>query len=76
MNFKTIGWLRALRGLREGDQMVLLTGMALVVFQWLRAGRSSRTLVYRKKMPIGSTLVIRHADRSSTRLDTSGLLGD
>jgi hypothetical protein len=76
MNFKTIGWLRALRGLREGDQMVLITGMALIALQWLRAGRSSRTLVYRKKMPVGSTLVIRHADRSSTRLDTSRLLGD
>lgn len=76
MNFKTIGWLRALRGLREGNQTILLTGLALVVYQWLRSSKPDRELVLSKRIPVGSTIVIRHADRGATRLDTSSLLGD
>lgn len=76
MNFRTIGWLRTLRGMREGNQTILFTGMALVVFEWLRSSRGQRELVFRKKIPIGSTIVIRHADREATRLDTSGLAND
>lgn len=76
MNLRTIGITRALRGLREGDQSLLYTGLAMIAIQWLRSSKPRRTLVYRRKIPIGSTLVIRHTERGTTQLDTSTLLSD
>lgn len=49
-----------LRGLREGNQAILLTGLGLVVLQSLRDSRGKRELVYRKKLPVGSAVVVRH----------------
>lgn len=69
MNLRTLGWARTVRGLREGDQSVLLTGLALVLLQQLRRSTSKRKLVYRKKVPVGSTIVIRHTRRGTPRLD-------
>lgn len=67
MNLRPIGMARALRGLREGNQAVLLTGLALILFERLRSNRGKRELIYRKKLPIGSTLVVRHAGPGSTQ---------
>jgi hypothetical protein len=60
MNLRPIGWARVLRGIREGNQTVLLTGLGLVAFQSLRGSRGKRELIYRKKLPVGSAVVIRH----------------
>ncbi|MFP3913477.1 MAG: hypothetical protein ACLFWM_01260 [Actinomycetota bacterium] len=60
MNLKPMGWIRVLRGLRQGNQAMLLTGLALVAFQRLRGSRGKRELVYRQKLPVGSAVVIRH----------------
>lgn len=71
MNFKSIGWLRAWRGVRQGDQTVLLTGLALVAFQYLRGSRGKKELIFRKKVPVGSTVVVRHARRGAPRITIS-----
>jgi hypothetical protein len=68
MNLKSIGWLRTLRGVREGDQLVLFTGLALVAWQWLRDSGPKKELIYRKKVPVGSTVVIRHVHRGSPKI--------
>jgi hypothetical protein len=69
MNLKSIGWMRAWRGIREGDQAVLLTGLGLLAFQYLRGSRQRKELIYRKKVPVGSTVVIRHAKRGEPRVE-------
>lgn len=69
MNLRGFGWTRALRGLREGNQAVLLTGLALVLLQRMRGSRRERQLVYRKRLPVGSTLVVRHAQKGGPRVE-------
>ena len=66
MNLRPIGVARTLRGLREGNQAIVLTGLALIMFERMRSNRGKRELIYRKKLPIGSTVVVRHA-RSGTQ---------
>ncbi|HEX2155162.1 MAG TPA: hypothetical protein VHL52_14450 [Acidimicrobiia bacterium] len=69
MNLRTIGWVQVLRGLRQGNQALLLTGLGLVVFQSMRSKRGERQLVYRKKLPVGSAVVIRHGHRGDPKLE-------
>lgn len=69
MNLRPIGWARALRGLREGNQPMLLTGLGLVLFQWLRSSKPSKELIYRKEIPLGSTVVVRHVRRGAPRVE-------
>ena len=69
MNLKLLGWQRAVRGLREGSQGVLFTGLALVAYQYLKEGRSRKRLIYRKTVPVGATVVVRHARRGDPRLE-------
>lgn len=68
MNLKPFGWARTLRGLREGDQSLVVTGLALVLVQYLRSSRPSKQLIYRKKLPVGSTIVVRHTLRGDPKL--------
>ena len=60
MNLRPFGMVRVLRGLREGSQGALLTGLALIALQKMRDARGKRELVYRKKLSVGSAVVIRH----------------
>ena len=69
MNLGSIGWPRVVRGLREGDQTVLLTGVALLFVQYLRSTKPRRQLVYRKTVPVGSTVVIRNTARGEPKLE-------
>ncbi|HEX7097806.1 MAG TPA: hypothetical protein VF377_01090 [Acidimicrobiia bacterium] len=68
MNLKALGWARTLRGLREGNQTILLTGLGLIALQMLRNSKEKRQLVYRKALPVGSAIVIRHAKPGTPRL--------
>jgi hypothetical protein len=54
------GTVTALRGLRTGDQRSLLGGAALLAFGWWRSQDGGRQLIYRREVPIGSTVVVRH----------------
>ena len=69
MNLNSIGWARAIRGAREGNQSLLLTGLGLIFFQYLRTGKQKKQLIYRKVVPVGSTIVVRHARRGDPRIE-------
>lgn len=69
MNLNLLGWQRAVKGLREGDQTLLLTGLGLLALQYLRSSRPRKQLLYRKKLPIGSTIVVRHTPRGTPKLE-------
>jgi hypothetical protein len=55
----------ALRGLRTGDQRVLLGGAALAAFGWLRSRKPERELVYRREIPEGSSVVVRYGKKGA-----------
>jgi len=59
----TGGVARAFRGARTGDQQALLTGAALAAFGlWRRSSSKKKELLYRKTVPMGSSLVVRYGD--------------
>lgn len=60
MNLKLIGWQRSVRGFREGNRSMLLGGLAMLAFHYLRSSRPRRELIYRRKVPVGTEIVIRH----------------
>ncbi len=47
----------------------MVTGLALILLQGLRSSRPKRQLIYRKTVPLGSTIVVRHAHRGEPKLD-------
>jgi hypothetical protein len=51
---------RTLRGIRTGDQRELYTGLGLAALLYVRNTRPRRRLIFSKKLPVGSTLVIHH----------------
>lgn len=59
------GTALALRGLRTGDQRALLGGAALAAFGWWRGQDGGRELIYRREVPVGSTVVVRHGRKGS-----------
>lgn len=69
MNLKLVGWQRTMRGLREGDQGILATGLVLLLYQYLKDTRTRKQLIYRKTVPLGSTVVVRHARRGDPRIE-------
>lgn len=69
MNLGLIGWPRVVRGLREGDQSLLLTGVALLLFHYYRSTKQKRQLVYRKVVPVGSSVVVRNSRPGSPKLE-------
>lgn len=69
MNLSPLGWRRVIQGARQGDQSLLLTGLGLVLFEYLRHSKPKRKLLYRKKLPVGSTVVVRHGRRGEPRLE-------
>ena len=66
---KTTGWSRVLRGLRAGDQSLLITGVGLLALRYLRTSKQQKQLVFRKVVPLGSTIVVRHAQRGDPHVE-------
>jgi hypothetical protein len=65
-----LGTQRLFRGLRQGDQRALLAGAAMLAFGWLRkTGAPKKELIYRKEVPVGSTVVIRHRKGDMPQLE-------
>lgn len=60
---------RTLRGLRTGDQRQLFSGLGLAALLYLRNSRPRRRLVFRKKLPEGSTLVIHHKRKGDPKIE-------
>jgi hypothetical protein len=51
---------RTLRGVRTGDQRELYLGLGLLAMAYLSRTTPKRKLIYRKRLPEGSALVIHH----------------
>ena len=63
------GIRRALGGLRRSDRRDLFVGLALTALAYLRRTGPRRQLIYRKKVPKGSALVIHHKKRGAPKLE-------
>ncbi len=64
------GTSRLFRGLREGDQRSLLVGAGLLAFGWWRkTAPPKKELLYRKTVPVGSTVVVRYGKSGEPRLE-------
>ncbi len=63
---RSLGLTRMLRGVRTGNQPALYTGAALALLGWLRSRpRGERELLTRKVVPLGSMVIVRHAQDGS-----------
>jgi hypothetical protein len=60
---------RTLRGIRTGDQRELYSGLSLAALAYLRATRPRRRLVFSKKLPEGSALVIHHRRSGDPKIE-------
>lgn len=54
------GLRRTLHGLREGDRRELYLGLSLAAVAYLKRTRPKKRLLYREKVPVGSTIVVHH----------------
>ena len=66
---RAAGVERTLRGLRNGDQRDLYTGLGLAALAYLTSTRRRRQLIYRKRVPEGSALVIHHRRRGDSKIE-------
>lgn len=63
------GWTRVLRGLRQGDQRELSWGLALAALAYLRNTAPRKQLVFRKRVPQGSAVVVHNRRPGQPRID-------
>lgn len=66
---RAAGIERTLRGLRNGDQRDLYTGLGLAALAYLSSSRPRRQLIYRKRVPEGAALVIHHRRRGDPKIE-------
>jgi hypothetical protein len=60
---------RTLRGIRTGDQRELYTGLGLAALLYVRSTRPRRRLIFSKKLPEGSALVIHHRRSGDPKIE-------
>lgn len=66
----TTGTSRLFQGLREGDQRNLLVGAGLIAFGWWKkTAPPKKELLYRKTIPMGSTVVVRYGKTGDPKLE-------
>lgn len=63
------GVVRTLRGLRSGDQRELYIGLALAAFAYLQRTAPSKRLIYRKRVPEGSAIVVYNRRRGDPKIE-------
>lgn len=68
-DMRAAGVERTLRGLRTGDQRELYTGLGLAALAYLSTTRPRRQLIYRKRIPEGSAIVIHHRRRGDPKIE-------
>ncbi len=66
---RVAGQMRALKGLREGDGRELLFGLALSALAWMQRTRPRKELLFRKKVPVGSAIVIHHKKAGAPKIE-------
>lgn len=60
---------RTLKGAREGDYRELSFGLALFALAYLRNTTPRRQLIYRKRIPTGSAIVVYHKQSGAPKLE-------
>lgn len=68
-SIRSAGAGRVWRGLRDGDRRDLLMGAAFLGFAYLRNTGPKKELLYRKELPVGSTIVVRHAKKGEPKIE-------
>lgn len=63
------GIRRSLKGAREGDYRELSLGLALAALAYLRTTAPRKQLLYRKRVPTGSAIVVHHKKRGAPKLE-------
>lgn len=66
---RSAGAGRVWRGLRDGDRRDLFLGAAFLAFAYLRSSGSKKELIYRKEIPVGSAIVVRHARKGDPKIE-------
>jgi hypothetical protein len=68
-DLKTAGYGRVWRGLRRGDRRDLYLGVTLALVSLLRQKSNDKQLIFRKKLPEGSALVIHHKKKGDPKIE-------
>jgi hypothetical protein len=68
-DMKTAGYGRVWRGLRRGDRRDLYLGVTLALVSLLRQKSDDKQLIFRKKLPEGSALVIHHKKKGDPKIE-------
>jgi hypothetical protein len=66
---RSAGFGRALRGMRRNDRRELMLGLALTAYSILRDTRPRRELLFSKRLPTGSAVVIHHKRRGDPKIE-------
>jgi hypothetical protein len=66
---RVAGQMRTLRGLRESDSRELLFGLALSALALMQRTRPRKELLFRKKVPVGSAIVIHHKKTGTPKIE-------
>lgn len=67
-DLKTAGYGRVWRGLRRGDRRDLYLGVTLALISLMRQKSTDKELIFRKKLPEGSALVIHHKKKGDPKI--------
>jgi hypothetical protein len=68
-DLKTAGYERVWRGLRVGDRRDLYLGVTLALISVFRQSSGGKELIYRKKLPEGTALVIHHKKKGDPKIE-------
>lgn len=68
-SLRAAGFGRTLRGLRTNNRTELLFGIALTAYSVVHNNRSGRDLLFSKKIPTGSAIVIHHKRRGDPSIE-------
>lgn len=69
-DIRAAGAVRVWRGIRRGDRNEMYMGAALAAYSWYRSRNGGgRELIYRKKLPEGTALMIHNRKRGAPRIE-------
>lgn len=68
-DIRSQGYGRTLRGLRRNDRREMMLGLAFTTLAIFRDSRGRKELLFRKKVPTGSAIVIHHKRRGDPKIE-------
>lgn len=66
---RAAGRRRTLKGLRERNRGDLIIGLGLTALAWLSDSKPKKGLLYRKKVPVGSAIVVHHKKVGAPKIE-------